>query len=283
MSKTLFCTRFAPSPSGALHLGHAYAAWFCAEVARREGGIWRLRIEDIDHTRCRAEYEAAILDDLRWLGLQWQGAVWRQSERLQAYSAALAELKSQGLIYPCTCTRREVAAQSPGDSPDGPRYAGTCRRGPKGSADSPSWRLHMGRALERLREPLYYYDRQRGWTRAEPARFGDVVLARRDIGTAYHLAVVVDDAAQGIQQVVRGEDLRAATDLHRLLQYLLNLPVPQYQFHALVMAENGQAKLSKRQGAQSLAHYRQEGWQPQALIELACRRAEVPCLDAQTG
>ncbi|MGE0748301.1 MAG: tRNA glutamyl-Q(34) synthetase GluQRS, partial [Rhodospirillales bacterium] len=226
-------TRFAPSPTGHLHLGHAYAAWFAQTHAT--AGRFLLRIEDIDRDRCRPEYEAAIFDDLAWLGLDWAPPAMRQSARFDAYRAALDRLQAQGLLYPCFCTRRDIEAAATAPhlvqaGPDGPLYPGTCRRLPAGDradrmarGDAFALRLDMA-AATRLAGPLAWTDRGRGAQAAQPAQFGDVVLARKDTPASYHLAVVVDDAAQGIDLVTRGEDLFAATHVHRLLQALLGLP-----------------------------------------------------------
>jgi glutamyl-Q tRNA(Asp) synthetase len=240
-------------------------------MARVAGGDFLLRIEDIDTTRCRPEWEAAIFDDLRWLGLDWPEPVMRQSGRLPAYRAALDRLAAMGLSYPCTCTRRDIAAAlsapQEGAGPDGPVYPGTCR----GRTDAPAGaaiRLDMGRALDRLGGPPGFTEtgpEHSGTHDLDPAALiagtGDIVLARRDIGTSYHLAVVVDDAAQGITHVVRGEDLFDATPIHRLLQALLGLPVPVWHHHRLIRNESGR-RLAKRDDARALARYRAEGATP---------------------
>lgn len=263
-------TRFAPSPTGRLHLGHAFSALTCWDLARASGGAFLLRIEDIDRTRCRPEFEAAILADLRWLGLSWPEPVLRQSERQPLYAHALDRLEALGLTYPCRCSRAEIRAAlaAPQEGAATPVYPGTCRGRPmaeRGPGDAV--RLDLGRALA-LAGPL-------GFTETGPlrpgrhavdgadllARLGDVVLARRDIGTAYHLAVVVDDAAQAITHVVRGADLWEATPLHRLLQALLGLPEPVWHHHALIRDAEGR-RLAKRDDARSLAQLRAEGAGP---------------------
>jgi len=264
-------TRFAPSPSGPLHLGHAYAALFAAEAAG-PGGRFLLRIEDLDQGRARAQYEEAIAEDLAWLGLAWPEPVLRQSTRGAAYAAALERLNELGLLYPCFCTRRQIreeiaaSGQAP-HGPEGPLYPGTCRGLPAAEAAArladgrpAAWRLDVGRAAGSL-PPLFWHDRGRGRQPAEPGLLGDVVLARKDLGASYHLAVVVDDAHQEIDLVTRGEDLFPATHLHRLLQALLDLPEPQWWHHRLIADAEGK-RLAKRSDALGLATLRAEGWTP---------------------
>ncbi|MCL4189269.1 MAG: tRNA glutamyl-Q(34) synthetase GluQRS [Rhodobacteraceae bacterium] len=272
-----YVTRFAPSPTGPLHLGHAFSAltgWDRAQAAR---GSFRLRIEDIDTIRCRPEWEAALREDLAWLGLSWPEPAVRQSARLPAYAAALGRLEAMGLLYPCRCRRADIraalsapqeGAQAAG--PDGPAYPGTCRGRPM-AATGPqdALRLDAGRALALAGADALAFDEtapgHAGRIRPDPAGFlaatGDVVLARRDLGTSYHLAVVVDDAAEGITEVVRGEDLAAATPLHRLLQVLLGLPEPVWHHHRLIRDAAGR-RLAKRDDARALARYRAEGATP---------------------
>jgi glutamyl-Q tRNA(Asp) synthetase len=267
-------TRFAPSPTGRLHLGHAYSALLAHDFARERDGTFLLRIEDIDPGRVRAEYVDGIIEDLLWLGLEWDGEMPYQSERLEVYAEALARLKGEGLLYPCFCTRADIAASvAAPQGPDGPIYPGTCR----GLADPDlarphAWRLDVAEAMART-GPLYWMD---GHTevQAEPGRFGDVVLARKDAPASYHLAVTVDDAAQGVTDVVRGRDLFAATDVHRLLQALLGLPTPLYHHHDLLTDAAGN-RLAKRQGAPTLADLRAAGADPEALVA-ALRRGELP-------
>jgi glutamyl-Q tRNA(Asp) synthetase len=258
-------TRFAPSPTGPLHLGHAYAAL----VAAARGERFLLRIEDIDTARSKPEWEAAIHEDLAWLGLRWETPVLRQSDRLPAYRAALARLTAQGLTYHCTCSRGDirVALSAPQEGavigPDGPVYPGTCRD--KGHATG-AVRLDMTRSMALAgaleftetgtRPGLYRFAADR-----MQREVGDIVLARRDIGTSYHLAVVVDDAAQGITEVTRGEDLFAATPIHVILQRLLGLPTPTYHHHRLIRDDQGK-RLAKRDDARALAKYRAEGATP---------------------
>lgn len=263
-------TRFAPSPTGWLHLGHAHAA-LCAQEAA-DGGRFLIRLEDIDGTRARPEYEQAIFEDLAWLGLEWELPVRRQSDHFDDYRAALAKLEALGVLYPCFCTRREIqeeiarAGNAP-QGPDGPLYPGTCRQR---SADERAERLAQGeayalrldvtKAMAEVSE-LIWKDRSHGVFKTQPDVFGDVVLARKDTPASYHLAVVVDDALQGITLVTRGEDLLEATHLHRLLQELLALPVPEWHHHRLITDENGK-RLAKRDDARSLRSLRAAGWTP---------------------
>jgi glutamyl-Q tRNA(Asp) synthetase len=266
----MYVTRFAPSPTGAMHLGNAYSALFGWQRARAQGGRFLLRIEDIDTTRCRPGFEAALIEDLRWLGLDWDGPVWRQSERLGVYAAALAALREQELAYPCFCTRADIAAAaSAPHGPEGPIYPGTCRglSGPERTARMAgrpfAWRLDVAAALART-GPLDWHDAEAGRVVADPKAGGDIVIARKDIGTSYSLAVVVDDAAQGVTEVVRGVDLFEATHVQRLLQALLGLPVPAYCHHRLIADEDGR-RLAKRDGATTIAGLRAEGVTPDAV------------------
>lgn len=271
-------TRFAPSPSGYLHLGHVFAALFAAEAAG-PAGRFLLRFEDIDHSRCKPAFEQAIAEDLAWLGLAWERPVWRQSEHLQEHLAALAQLKARQLVYPCFCTRAEIAAEVAGaanapQGPEGPLYPGTCRRLPAferaerlaRGADH-AWRLDVA-AAARQTGPLRWFDAGKGWQEAQPHLLGDVVLGRKDITTSYHLAVVLDDAAQGVTLVTRGEDLFVATHLHRLLQALLQLPLPTWHHHRLLTDDKGQ-RLAKRNDALSLRQLRREGHSAAAVIARA--------------
>lgn len=253
-------TRFAPSPNGPLHLGHAYAAIVAHDLARARGGgsgsEALLRVEDIDGTRSRAELVPEIFADMAWLGLEWDGAVVFQSSRLERYAAAGERLKALGLLYPCHCTRAEIAAAATAIGPDGPVYPGTCRNGgsdPTGAA----WRLDMAKART-LAGPLEWTDELAGPQRAQPELFGDVVLLRKEAPASYHLSATLDDAADGITLVTRGADLFAATHVHRLLQALLGLAVPTWHHHALLVETDGR-KLAKRRGAPSLADRRQAG------------------------
>jgi glutamyl-Q tRNA(Asp) synthetase len=273
----MIVTRFAPSPTGYLHLGHAFAAL----TARNAGELFRLRIEDIDRARCRPEYEAAILEDLAWLGLAWEPPVLRQSERSLAYGAALQTLSAQGLIYPCFCTRKDIADEiaRAGAAPhgaEGPLYPGLCRalsdaaRQEKIAAGVPfALRLDCARAAA-LVGPLVFQERgagpdgERGTIAVDPVSLGDVVLARKEMPAAYHLAVVVDDAHQGVTLVTRGNDLFAATHVQRLLQALLDLPVPDYAHHRLILDDQGR-KFSKRDSSVTLRELRAEGISPEAI------------------
>jgi glutamyl-Q tRNA(Asp) synthetase len=268
-------TRFAPSPTGYLHLGHAFAALTAAQA----GTQFLLRIEDIDGTRCRPEYAAAIFEDLSWLGLTWEEPVLRQSERLSAYAAALNVLKSRGLLYPCFCTRAEIAEEiaRSGDAPngpDGPRYPGTCRhlsdaeRSEKIAAGMPyALRLDAAKAAAAV-GPLTFAEHgagpagETGRIAVDPGLFGDVVLARKETPSAYHLAVVVDDAFQGVDLVTRGNDLFAAAHIQRVLQALLGLPEPAYAHHRLILDAIGK-KFSKRDRAVTLKSLREAGVTPE--------------------
>lgn len=265
---TRLVTRFAPSPTGRLHLGHAWSAMQAHDLARNNDGLFLLRMEDIDAGRCRPEHVAGIEDDLRWLGFGWDGPILVQSGRLDAYEAALQRLVDLGLCYRCICTRRDIAqAQSAPQGAIGAPYPGTCRDRAIGiDAGQPwSWRLNVGRAHS-LTGPLRWHDRAAGWVDADPGRLGDVVIARKDAGTSYHLAAVVDDAAQQVSDIVRGRDLFEATHVHRLLQALLALPTPAYHHHALVVDGQGE-RLAKRKNAPTLHSMRQQGVDPASLVE----------------
>jgi glutamyl-Q tRNA(Asp) synthetase len=262
-------TRFAPSPTGLLHLGHAYAAWFAQDAA--SGGRFLLRLEDIDRSRCRAEFETAIFADLAWLGLAWEQPVRRQSEHLPQYQAALDRLAGAGLLYPCFCSRADIAAAGAApQGPDGPIYPGTCRSLAAGEIDRRlaagvpyALRLDMARATAGM-APLRFTDREAGTIDALPEQSGDIVLARKEMPTSYHLAVTVDDAAQGVTLVTRGRDLLPATHLHRLLQALLDLPVPDYHHHRLITDAGGR-RLAKRDRDLTLASLRAAGVTPAEL------------------
>jgi len=251
--------RFAPSPNGHLHLGHAYSALLNAAEAKHTSGRFLVRIEDIDTERCTMALAEQCLQDLAWLGLQWEEPVRVQSEHMADYRTALDTLDARGLLYPCYCSRREIAqATDPTRrDPEGQiLYPGTCR-GVARSLNAPhALRLDMKKASA-LAGPLSFVESE-AEIAIDPAAWGDVILARRDIGTSYHIAVVVDDALQGITDVVRGRDLFAATSIHRLLQELLRLPAPRYRHHALIGDETGR-KLSKSAGDRSLASLRAEG------------------------
>ncbi|MCK8783053.1 tRNA glutamyl-Q(34) synthetase GluQRS [Roseomonas sp. NAR14] len=273
-------TRFAPSPTGLLHLGHAHSALSGWRAAREAGGRFLLRLEDIDPGRCRPEFAEAILDDLHWLGLDWDGPVRRQSAHLGEYRDALAALERRGLLYPCFCTRaaiaREVAASAHAPhGPDGPLYPGTCRRlDPDARAarlargEPHALRLDMARALAAVPGPLSFDEAGVGRQACDPARFGDAVLARKDAPASYHLCVTHDDALQGVTLVTRGEDLRPATDLHRLLQALQGWPEPAYAHHRLLADSSGR-RLAKRHGAPALRALREAGRSPAEVRALA--------------
>ena len=268
-------TRFAPSPTGYLHLGHVHAAKVAHDLAREYQGRFLLRFEDIDHTRTRPEYYSAMEEDLRWLGLGWDGPALRQSTRTAAYDAALDRLKEQGAVYPCFCTRREIEEEvaritNAPHGPEGALYPGTCRRlsaaereAKLASGIQPAWRLDAPFAAD-LAGPLFFHDLRHGRVPVDSGLLGDVVLARKDIGTSYHLAVVTDDAFQQVTHVTRGEDLLPSTHVHRLLQTLLGFPEPAYLHHSLVLDENG-VRLAKRHGALSIRHLREEGKTPQTI------------------
>lgn len=257
-------TRFAPSPTGELHLGHAYSAALAQDAARRAGGSFRIRIDDIDGSRSREEFVAAALADLAWLGIDWDGAPVRQSQHLGDYAAALDNLRRRGLVYPCFCTRADIAASlAAPHGPAGAIYPGTCRGlnpaavAERLAVDAHCWRLDMRRAAA-LAGSLRWEEEGRGARIADPAAHGDVVLARKDAPASYHLANAIDDAAMGVTHVIRGADLIAATDVHRLLQALLGLPTPIYRHHPLVCGADGR-RLAKRDAAASLAGLRATG------------------------
>ena len=258
-------TRFAPSPNGLLHLGHAYAAVVAHDLARTRGGKFLLRIEDIDGTRSRAEFVPEMLADLEWLGLKWDEAVAFQSARLGSYAAAGERLKAMGLLYPCQCTRAEVLEAATATGPDGPVYPGTCRGraiDPEGAA----WRIDMAKALERTGS-LGWTDELAGQQDARPGQFGDVVLLRKEAPASYHLAATLDDAAQEITLVTRGMDLFAATHVHAMLGHLLDLPQPLYCHHPLLVEADGR-KLAKRRGSPALADLRRAGEDGRALADM---------------
>ncbi|MFB0875286.1 MULTISPECIES: tRNA glutamyl-Q(34) synthetase GluQRS [unclassified Sphingobium] len=286
-------TRFAPSPTGRLHVGHGWSALMAMDMARAAGGAFRLRIEDIDGTRSRPEHVAGIIEDLRWLGVEWDGEIVFQSARLDAYAAALARLRAQCLLYPCFCTRADIQASlTAPHGPEGPVYPGTCRalsedeRARRIAAGEPhAWRIDMAAAVAKIGVvkwsalPLpVRFERVENLARgfstssnrtevmANPLAHGDVVLARKDAPASYHLSCTLDDAAMGVTHVLRGEDLRAATDIHRLLQALLDLPSPAYIHHPLLVGADGR-RLAKRDGSIAIADLRAQGMAPQALAD----------------
>ncbi len=272
-------TRFAPSPTGFLHLGHAFAALTAFEAARGSGGRFLIRIEDIDTARCRPEFEQAIVEDLRWLGLSWEQKLRRQSDHFADYQTSLRKLQAKGLLYPCFCTRKEIAdeiarAGAAPHGPDGALYPGICRalspeaRSRRIAAGAAyALRLDVAKAESCLAHELIFEERdagpngETGLQTARPSLSGDVVLARKDMPASYHLAVVTDDALQGVSLVTRGNDLFAATHIQRLLQGLLGLPVPAYAHHRLILDEEGR-KFSKRDAAVTLRHLRESGVTP---------------------
>ncbi|KKB78340.1 glutamyl-Q tRNA(Asp) ligase [Devosia soli] len=266
--------RFAPSPNGRLHLGHALSAFVTWTAAKTWGGTALLRIEDIDINRCKPEFTEAIVEDLHWLGLSWPEPVMIQSERFEVYADAANRLRQRDLIYPCFCTRAEIVANADATDPDGaPIYPGTCKHLSNAErierfqrGDPVQFRLHTDLAIEEAGMLTYTVigptltDRPQ-IRYARPQRWGDVVLQRKDIGTSYHFSVVVDDAAQGITHITRGRDMEAATDIHVLLQMVLGYSTPNYYFHRLLLGDDGQ-KLSKSKNSQTLADLRSEGWTP---------------------
>ena len=311
-------TRFAPSPTGRLHVGHGWSALLAMDMARAAGGAFRLRIEDIDGTRSRAEHVAGIIEDLTWLGVAWDGNVVFQSQRLAAYEAALDRLRDMGLLYPCFCTRADIQASlTAPHGPEGPVYPGTCR-GLNGderarriaAGDAHAWRIDMATAVTRVgpvrwralafstssfprkREPICDgIELTQGWEMdprlrgdddkkgetlhsADPLAHGDVVLARKDAPASYHLSCTLDDAAMGVSHVLRGDDLKGATDIHRLLQALLGLPSPAYCHHPLLVGPDGR-RLAKRDGSIALADLRAQGVDP-AELAAALRGRRFP-------
>jgi glutamyl-Q tRNA(Asp) synthetase len=263
-------TRFAPSPTGFLHVGHAFAALLAWRRAREASGSFILRLEDIDTTRCRPEFAAAILEDLRWLGLDWDGPVRVQSEHFSEYRAVLDALASRKLLYPCFCTRTDIAREIAGAAsaphgPDGPLYPGTCRRfsdadrAARIAAGIPyALRLDVAAAIAAAPAPLTFAEEGEGVVRCDPQKFGDVVLGRKDVPASYHLCVTHDDAAQGVTLVTRGADLRPATHLHRLIQSLMGWPAPRYAHHRLLTDASGR-RLAKRDAAATLRDMRARG------------------------
>lgn len=259
-------SRFAPSPTGLLHIGHAWSALFSHALGQRESNGFILRVEDIDQTRCRPEYTGSLYADLEWLGLEWPRPVRVQSEHFETYQSALDRLRDMGLLYRCYCTRAEIqnAASAP-HGPEGVIYPGTCRGLDRQDDTMPyALRLDMAAAIERVGKPLVWHDLYRGAaevSKTDLMLLGDVVLARKDTPASYHLCVCIDDHAQGVDLVTRGEDLLHATPLHRLLQYLLDLDVPRWAHHPLLLDENGQ-RFAKRNHAVTLKSRRDSGKSP---------------------
>ena len=273
-------TRFAPSPTGRLHLGHAFAAWFARDAALRAGGEFLLRIEDLDQTRSRIEYEEGIFEDLQWLGFEWTGPVIRQSKRSDAHREALAKLIASGLVYPCFCTRKEIlaeiaAAGGAPHGPNGPIYPGTCRlitrddaKARMSAGEDHALRLNVEEATREV-GAMRWEDVEAGLIVADPKCFGDIVLARKDAPAAYHLAVTVDDADAGVTLVTRGNDLFLATDVQILLQKLLELPQPIYHHHKLMLGPDGR-RLAKRDQSETIKALREEGVSPEEVLN-RCR------------
>lgn len=276
-------TRFAPSPTGRLHIGHGWSALLAMDLARAKGGSFRLRIEDIDGTRSRPEHVAGIIEDLNWLGVTWDGEIVFQSERLAHYEAALDRLRDMGLLYPCFCTRADIAASvTAPHGPEGPVYPGTCRglagetaRRRTAAGEPHAWRIDMAKAVSKagklqwgtfpLPHKCFFTSSARtGVVVADPFAAGDVVLARKDAPASYHLSCTLDDAAMGITHVLRGDDLFVATHIHRLLQALLDLPAPVYCHHPLLVGTDGK-RLAKRDGSIALADLRTQGADPATL------------------
>lgn len=271
-----FVTRFAPSPTGRLHLGHAFSALTAFDAARAAGGRFLLRIEDLDRGRCRPEFEAAIEEDLAWLGIAWERPVRRQSGHMSDYAGALARLIDAGLVYRCFKTRKELMADA-AQAPHGPTDVVRGRALPKaeessrlGRGDAFAWRLWLDRAKERLgaRWDELGFLADGVWIKAEPERLGDVILARKEFPASYHLASVWDDALQGVTCVIRGEDLAEAAHAHVLLQALLDLPTPEYRHHRLILGADGK-RLAKRDRAATLAALRQSGVAPDEVRRMA--------------
>ena len=276
-----FRTRFAPSPTGPLHLGHAYSALYGHRLAKAKNGLWLLRIDDLDHSRSKPEWTQQIFYDLHWLGLAWPEPVRFQSQETASYQTALDALARAGLIYPCCCNRADIAQAAaapqegvPEFGPDGRIYPGTCRHRSMSQAGAgDALRLNMRKAVKALQKPVTY--EEFGAQRPERitlkpgalvAQVGDVVLRRKDQGAAYHLAVVIDDDAQKITDVVRGADLSAATQIHVVLQQLLNIQTPRYHHHALIRDETGK-RLAKRSDSEALTTLRNAGYSAQDITE----------------
>lgn len=268
----LIVTRFAPSPNGSLHLGHAYSAITAYDLVQERGGRFLLRIEDIDGERSRPELADEFRADLEWLGLEWEELP-AQSTRLDRYEEVARSLMSRGLLYPCTCSRADIVAAKPRVGADGTIYPGAC----KGCAVDPSkpaaLRLDVDRAMAEVGE-IFWEDELAGMITADPREFGDVVLVRKDAPASYHLAATLDDAADGITLVTRGKDLFTSTHVHRVLQALLDLPVPEWHHHPLLLDDSGQ-KLAKRRGSPSLADRRKAGEDGRELAD-ALRAEKLP-------
>ncbi|MFB0612937.1 tRNA glutamyl-Q(34) synthetase GluQRS [Aurantiacibacter poecillastricola] len=273
----MIVTRFAPSPNGPLHLGHAYSAIVAHDLAREAGGRFLLRIEDIDGARSRPQLADEFRRDLEWLGLEWE-EVPAQSTRLDSYEAAARRLMDEGLLYRCTCTRAEIQALEPRIGPEGLVYPGTCKGRHVDLTRTSALRLDMTRALERVGD-LFWEDAAAGVVAADPREFGDVVLVRKDAPASYHLAATLDDAADGVTLVTRGTDLFFASHIHRLLQELLNLPVPTWHHHKLLLDEDGEKLAKSRRSGElgfGIADMRTGGKDGRALAD-SLRMGEMPC------
>ncbi|MCA0903645.1 tRNA glutamyl-Q(34) synthetase GluQRS [Qipengyuania aquimaris] len=268
----MIVSRFAPSPNGSLHLGHAYAAIVAHDLVRERGGRFLLRIEDIDGERSRPELADEFRADLEWLGLEWE-EVPAQSTRLASYEATARELLHRGLLYPCTCTRADIQAAEPRFGPEGAIYPGTCKGRLLDPEKPAALRLDVDRAMAEVGE-IFWEDELAGLIMADPRPFGDVVLVRKDAPASYHLAMTLDDAADGVTLVTRGQDLFALTHVHRVLQALLDLPVPDWHHHPILVDDTGQ-KLAKRRGSPSLADRRLAGEDGRELAD-ALRAEEFP-------
>ena len=268
----MIVSRFAPSPNGSLHLGHAYAAIVAHDLVRERGGRFLLRIEDIDGERSRPALADEFRADLEWLGLEWE-EVPAQSTRLASYEGTARELLHRGLLYPCTCTRADIQAAEPRFGPEGAIYPGTCKGRLLDPEKPAALRLDVDRAMAEVGE-IFWEDELAGLIMADPRPFGDVVLVRKDAPASYHLAMTLDDAADGVTLVTRGQDLFALTHVHRVLQALLDLPVPDWHHHPILVDETGQ-KLAKRRGSPSLADRRLAGEDGRELAD-ALRAEEFP-------
>lgn len=276
-TENTYVTRFAPSPSGRLHKGHAYSALLAFRAARENHGRFILRIEDIDTVRCKPEFTDGIYEDLHWLGFTWEEPVRQQAAHFSDYSAALEKLKNLGVLYPCFCTRKAIqaeiaAAERAPHGPDGPLYPGLCkrlteaeRRHKLSQNASHAWRLDLDAALAKINAPLIWQDEIAGAVKAAPETLGDIILARKDTPTSYHLSVVVDDALQNITHVVRGQDLFHATHIHIVLQRLLGLPTPHYNHHELLLDDTG-VRFAKRNKSATLQSLREQGMSAEELI-----------------
>lgn len=272
-----YITRFAPSPTGRLHKGHAYSARLAYEAAQARKGRFLLRIEDIDTTRCKPEFVDALFEDLAWLGLTWETPVRIQSQHFADYQHALNKLREMGVAYPCFCTRKDIQAEiarapSAPHGPDGPIYPGTCRRLSPGeraaridAGEQHAWRLDLQAALQITSQELTWQEEHAGTIKAEPEQLGDVILARKDTPTSYHLSVVVDDGQQGVSHIIRGQDLFHTTHIHVVLQCLLGLPTPHYFHHKLLLDDKGE-RFAKRNKSVTLASLREQGLSPATLF-----------------